>query len=121
MRRAVVVGALVLLVLGGALTATNSISASFLGTRSQATTPNDLKPPECAAITVTGLRGGGGGGGNSLILGTPGRDNLSGGGGDDCIVGRGGDDTLRGNAGYDVCVGGDGVDTFHASCEVRVQ
>lgn len=121
MRRLAIIGVLLVVVLGGALTATNTISSTFLLDRSAPTTPNDLKPPECAAITLTAVGRGGGGGANSLILGTPGRDSLSGGAGDDCLVGGDGNDALRGNGGYDVCIGGPGVDSFHTSCEIRVQ
>lgn len=120
MRRLVLLAGLLVLLAGGAVTAANVVTPSSLGDSNQSVTANELKPPECSVIDLTGV-GGGGGGGNRLIIGTPGNDSLSGGAGDDCILGGGGNDALRGNAGYDVCVGGPGTDTFHASCEIRIQ
>ena len=105
-----------------ALTAANTVPASRADAVAKPVTANDLKPPECAALTLVEIRvGGGSGGGNSLVLGTAGNDNLVGASGDDCLVGGAGNDRLTGNAGNDVCVGGTGTDTFHASCETQIQ
>jgi Ca2+-binding RTX toxin-like protein len=113
------------LFLGVATTATNIVPSSsadsFGGGRP---TANELKPPACAALDLSAVSVGGGGGGgglSTLILGTPGNDNLVGASGDDCILGGGGNDRLNGNSGTDVCIGGPGNDTFHQSCETQIQ
>ena len=112
------------LFLGLATTATNVVPSSsvdsLLSTRP---TANQLKPPACAALDLNAVSTGGGGGGglSTLILGTPGNDNLVGASGDDCIVGGAGNDRLNGNSGTDVCIGGSGNDTFHQSCETQIQ
>jgi Ca2+-binding RTX toxin-like protein len=111
--------------LGIVSTATNIVPSSSadssLGGRP---TANQLKPPACAALDLNAVSVGGGGGGgglSTLILGTPGNDNLVGASGNDCIVGGGGNDRLNGNSGTDVCIGGAGNDTFHHSCETQIQ
>ena len=112
------------LFLGVVATATNVVPASsidsLLSTRPNA---NQLKPPACAGLDLNAVSVGGGGGGglSTLILGTPGNDNLIGASGNDCIVGGAGDDKLNGNSGTDVCIGGAGNDTFHQSCETQIQ
>jgi Ca2+-binding RTX toxin-like protein len=90
-------------------------------------TPNDLKPPECASVTVTKLLVVTGTGGSvtgtsaaELILGGPNPDTLSGAAGDDCLLGGDGVDILDGGAGTDVCVGGPGLDVF-IGCETAIQ
>ena len=125
-RRALLLLALGVLVLtaGGAFTAANTVASSRIGAGGSAVAANDLKPVECAALDLELIRdggGGGGGGANSLVLGTPGNDNLVGASGDDCLFGGNGNDVLRGTAGFDVCVGGPGNDSFHQSCETRIQ
>lgn len=115
---------LALLTAGVVLTAANVVADSRAGVEQDVVTANDLKPPECAALNLSVVRGPGGGGGgnaNALIIGTTAGEAINGNGGDDCILGGGGNDTLRGNGGNDVCVGGAGTDTFHSSCEVRIQ
>jgi Ca2+-binding RTX toxin-like protein len=123
-RLALVLAGLVLF-LGVATTATNIVpSSSADSSTGGRPTANQLKPPECAALDLNAVSIGGGGGGgglSTLILGTPGNDNLVGASGDDCIIGGGGNDRLNGNAGTDVCVGGAGNDTFHQSCETQIQ
>jgi Ca2+-binding RTX toxin-like protein len=111
-----------LLVLGGALAAANTVSSSLAGSTAAAgPTANDLKPPECAALNLAIVSRPGGGNANlaQLILGTAGNDNINGGNRDDCIVGGAGNDRLSGGAGNDVCIGGPGDDNLHASCEHR--
>ena len=97
----------VALVSVAAFTAANVVPATRVGSYGAAVSPNDLKPPECAALNLIEIRvSGGAGGGNSLVLGTAGNDNLVGASGDDCLVGGAGNDSLKGNAGSDVCIGG---------------
>ena len=88
-----------------------------------AVTADDLKPPECAALALTLVRGvgsPGGSGGASLFVGTAGNDNMIGGGQSDCIVGGAGNDTINASGGTDVCIGGPGTDTF-TTCETQIQ
>jgi Ca2+-binding RTX toxin-like protein len=113
------------LFLGVATTATNVVPSSSAGSSAGGhPTANQLKPPACAALDLNAVSTGGGGGGgglSTLILGTPGDDNLIGASGDDCIIGGVGNDRLNGNSGTDVCSGGAGNDTFHPSCETQIQ
>lgn len=108
-----------------ALTAANTVPATRAGLTSQSIGPNDLKPTDCAGITLTALVVGSGVfegvAANELILGGPGADQIRGRDGDDCVLGGGGDDQLRGDAGTDVCIGGPGTDTLDANCETQVQ
>lgn len=114
---------LIVAVVGSALTAANVVAGSRAGITNSGVTANDLKPPECAALNLTVVRGPvpGGGNANALIIGTPAGESINGNGGDDCILGAGGNDLLRGNGGNDVCVGGPGTDTFHRTCETQIQ
>lgn len=85
---------------------------------------NDLKPPQCAALTLTNLVIGTGGTNSAdLVLGGPGLDTLNGNAGDDCLLGGGGIDTIAGGPGTDVCIGGPGLDVFDlfGSCETQIQ
>jgi Ca2+-binding RTX toxin-like protein len=106
-----------------AFTASNVVAGSSAGVASSGVSADALKPPECAALSLTEVRGpvSGGGNANALIIGTPGNDSINGNGGDDCLLGGAGDDFLRGNGGNDVCVGGPGLDTFHSTCETQIQ
>jgi len=90
-------------------TAANTINPSYADVQSFVIGPNDVKPPECAGITLVSFTTSAG---NDLILGTAAGETLTGLGGDDCIVGGGGDDTLKGGQGNDVLLGGAGVDAF---------
>lgn len=114
---------LALLAAGVVLTAANVVADSRAGIEEEAVTANDLKPPQCAGLNLSLVRGPASGGGNTaaLIIGTAAGESINGNGGDDCILGAAGDDNLRGNGGNDVCLGGPGTDTFHSSCEVRIQ
>ncbi len=114
---------LAVLAAGVAFTAANVVAGSRAGVSTFPVTANDLKPPECAALNLSDVRGPVPGGGNAgaLIIGTSAGESINGNGGDDCILGADGNDHLRGNGGNDVCIGGPGTDSFHRSCEVRIQ
>jgi len=112
-----------------AVAAANTVPSSRLTDQSSPITPNDLKPPECAALDLTAIlvcpaAGGNCNGSNAseLILGSPNADNIQGGKGNDCILGGGGNDSLRGDQNTDVCIGGPGNDTFpNPGCETEIQ
>jgi Ca2+-binding RTX toxin-like protein len=111
-----------LLILGGALAAANTVGSSNADVAATpGPTANDLKPPQCAALNLAIISSQGSGNANlpQLILGTAGNDNLNGGNRDDCIVGGAGNDRLSGGNGVDVCIGGPGTDNLHVSCEVQ--
>ena len=126
MRSAIAVGVLVgLMARGPALARTNTVPPTRLGRLVIPIGPNDLKPTQCASITVTKLFVGArknfnGSPGNDLLLGTPAAEHITGGSGDDCLVGGDGDDALMGAGGNDVCIGGPGTDTF-PGCETQYQ
>ena len=107
------------------LTASNVVPASRAGDDSRQATADDLKPIDCAALSlVNKVTGGGTFDGTSqadLMTGSVGSDTMDGRQGDDCILGGGGADSLRGGPGFDVCIGGPEVDTFHPTCEVQLQ
>jgi hypothetical protein len=112
-------------VVTAAATATNTVPASNADQLSQATGANQLKPAQCAALTLTNIVTGDGAtvtgtAGNDLMLGGPSNNTLNGNGGTDCILGGAGNDSLRGGAGNDVCIGGPGTDTFN-SCATQIQ
>ncbi len=113
--------AVVPLVVGVAVTATNTVAPSLAGRGVRPATANELKPVACAALNLTSVVTGSGsfsaGGSASLVLGGPGNDLIRGGGGDDCILGGAGNDDIRGGGGLDVCIGGAGTDTFR-NCAV---
>ena len=107
-----------------AFAAANAVPATNADRVQSAVAANDLKPAECAGITVTTLLvvSGVSIGTNAgeLIIGSAGIDDLDGRAGTDCIVGGAGADMIRGGGGTDVCIGGPGIDTF-ASCETQIQ
>jgi hypothetical protein len=114
------------LTLGVAVTATNVVPASLVGSADAGPpTANQLKPPECAGLNVIRVVVGAGPtpgtGWADLMIGSPGADTMAGRGNDDCILGGAGDDFLRGDGGKDVCIGGPGQDTFHTTCETKLQ
>jgi Ca2+-binding RTX toxin-like protein len=125
--RLVVVGlaALVLSTMMSAMAASNSVPKSNLDEISRSTSVNDLKPPQCDAITLTNLIAAtgmiSGTSQNDLILGGSGIDIISGGGGNDCILGGGSSDTLIGESGNDICLGGAGDDLLDLTCEEQYQ
>jgi Ca2+-binding RTX toxin-like protein len=124
--------ALVILALVGILSAAaaaNQVASSHLTDQARAIPINDLKPPDCAAITLTNLvkcpTGSGssctGGNGNNgdLILGGPNGNNITGKNGSDCIVGGAGYNIIDGGPGNDVCIGNAG-DSF-SRCETEIR
>jgi Ca2+-binding RTX toxin-like protein len=121
------VAGLVLLVLvaGGAFTASSSVPSTHASKRISAIGANDLKPSACSGITVTNkivaAGDADGSSGNDLLIGRTAGQRLRGRDGNDCIVGGAGDDELIGEAGTDVCIGGPGNDTLDGTCETRIQ
>lgn len=108
-----------------AFTSANAVPATRAGEDSRAVGLNDVKPGECASITLaTQVNGSGiisGTSGNDLVLGAEAADTITALLGDDCVLGGGGDDTIDGGlAGQDVCIGGPGTDTF-VGCETQIQ
>jgi Ca2+-binding RTX toxin-like protein len=118
--------ALILVSVGSAVAATNTVPSSRLDEITSAINANTLKPTSCSAISLTKIvvcSGTGtcnGSNSNELILGTTGSDTIVGKGGRDCIIGGNGDDNITGSGGTDVCIGGPGTDTFTA-CETSIQ
>lgn len=123
---------LALMSIFSALAAANNVPISGKLDTTVALTPNNLKPSECAGLTLdTFVVGSGtvaGSSGNDLILGSTTADTIRGSSlavnnadGDDCILGGSGDDTLLGDAiwwtlfgdGNDVILGGGGNDTIY--------
>jgi Ca2+-binding RTX toxin-like protein len=102
-----------------AVAGANDVAASGAHHQSFPVTANDLKPPECAGITlysvVTGSGDITGGNVNELILGSSGADIIYGKGGDDCILGGAGNDEIIGGLsnGIDILLGGSGDDTLN--------
>ncbi len=107
-----------------AMAASNTVPTSKLDDIVRSITPNDLKPPECAGISLTAKISSNGNitgtGAAELIVGGPAAQTINGQGGDDCILGGGGNDTINGGSGADVCLGGPGTDTF-SSCATQYQ
>jgi len=107
-----------------AQTAANTVAPTKAEDDSRTAGANDIKPTECAALTLTTkLSGSGTINGTSaaeLITGSAANDNISGAGGNDCIIGGAGVDSINGGAGTDVCIGGGGTDTF-TNCETQIQ
>jgi Ca2+-binding RTX toxin-like protein len=116
--------AVVLTVASTAQTSANTVAATKAIDSSRPIGANDLKPPECAGLTLTAIVTGSGTitgtSANELIVGSAGVDNINGGFGNDCILGGGGNDAINGGSGTDVCLGGPGTDTF-SNCETQVQ
>ncbi len=118
---------LILVSIGSAVAATNTVPPSRLTDQKRIIAVNDLKPAACAALNLSSIlvcpfAGGAcdGTDASELILGSPLVDDIKGGKGDDCILGGGGDNQLRGDQGTDVCIGGPGNDGFHPSCETQI-
>ena len=108
-----------------AMTSTNSVPTTKVGSSSFTITADTLKPASCAGITLTLIKTGSGtfsgSGSAELVLGSAEVDTINAGGGNDCVVGGGGNDSLQGGAGTDVCIGGPGTDTFNSNCETQIQ
>ncbi len=116
---------------GGGLLASadaNATPGSSAGTYNQLITADDLKPPECAGITLTNVLAGSGviigiGNRNELIVGSAGVDDIRGMLGDDCLLGGAGDDSLDGGGrppGNDVCIGGGDAGDVFIDCETVI-
>jgi Ca2+-binding RTX toxin-like protein len=119
-RLALAAGVLVVVCALPALTATNTVPASYASQTATAITANTLKPASCSGITLTAIViGNDGTAANELVLddGTGGL--VRGRAGNDCVLGGGGDDDIRGNGGTDVCIGGPGNDIFN-TCETQI-
>jgi Ca2+-binding RTX toxin-like protein len=116
---------LVLLSSLSVLTAENVVGSTRAGTHEMAILVNELKPPECAALSLTARVTGSGSvtgtGAAELVVAGSGVDAVDGAGSDDCIVGGAGNDSLKGSGGNDVCIGGPGADTFDPDCETQIQ
>jgi len=119
---------LILVSIGSAVAATNTVPSSRLTDQKRTINANLLKPSACAALNLSAVYVCPSTGGacdatdaSELILGSPLADDIKGGKGDDCILGGGGDDQLRGDQDTDVCIGGPGNDGFHPSCETQTQ
>ena len=116
--------ALILVSITSAFAAGISVPASNVGQQSLPITVEDIKPPACAALSLTTIISGSGAltgsAGNDLIVGSAGADTIDGLGGDDCILAGSGDDLITGGDGVDICVGGPGSDTF-TTCETETQ
>jgi len=89
-------------------------------------TVNDLKPPECASLTLNSIVSCGNGNNcnagndNNLVLGDPNNNNIRGQNGNDCIVAASGSTSqLIGGNGTDVCIGYS-TNTFDTTCETQV-
>ena len=108
-----------------AFTASNSVESSRIGQTLIGQNGNDVKPGDCAGITLTAVVSGtllvNGTAANELVLGSVGLDTLDGKAGDDCIMGGALGDTLVGGLGNDVCIGGGGTDVLDPTCEVQIQ
>jgi len=100
-----------------AYAATNTIPNTRLDLDMRNIMANDLKPAECAALSLTNIVTGSGSfdgtTGNDLILGSAGNDTIQGRQGADCILGGDGDDTLQGSQGGDVLLAGNGADSLN--------
>ncbi len=120
----VVLAVLVLVAAPTAQTAANTVAGSKAKDDSRTAGANDIKPTECAALTLTAKVAGSGTitgtSANELLTGSGNVDTISGGSGNDCLLGGAGNDTLNGGQGTDVCIGGAGTDTF-SNCETQIQ
>ena len=128
MRRAITGGvmvlALVLTIGSTAQTQANTVADTKAVDDTRTTGANDLKPTQCASVTLTAVVSGSGTvngtAANELITGATGADSINGGGGNDCVLGGDGDDDINGGGGTDICIGGGGTDAFH-NCETEIQ
>lgn len=107
-----------------ARTSANSVTAPRADLVTATLGPDQLKPSNCSAFTVTAIVTGAtavnGTSANELILGGAGIDSIDGKGGQDCILGGAGDDIINGGPRIDICIGGAGTDTF-IGCETQIQ
>jgi Ca2+-binding RTX toxin-like protein len=108
-----------------AFTNSSAVPPTKLGTSVRATGANQVKPAQCAALTLTTVVNAAGtytapNGVNGLLLGSGAGDWITGRSGSECLVGGGGNDILNGGSGTDVCIGGPGNDVF-LGCETQIQ
>jgi Ca2+-binding RTX toxin-like protein len=105
-------GAVALLVLAAAQAAANTVPATYRADDTFAITANDLKPSECAALSLTGVVAPASGNNSQslLILGTASGETINAASGSDCVVAGAGGDTVDGGSGTDVLLGGPGND-----------
>jgi Ca2+-binding RTX toxin-like protein len=113
-RRAPVGSALLLIVLGlagfasgGMLTASATVPVSYAVKNTRAIAAADLRPSDCASLTLTTTVRGSGpitATGGTLVLASSGADTITASGGNNCIVGGAGTDTVTVSAGTAVCV-----------------
>lgn len=105
------------------ITAANEIEPGVITDSTLLTSPNDLKPDECAAIDVVELVNGGvnitGPDASALVLASSETETITGGNQDDCIVGKDGVADIDGGDGSDVCIGGSA--TVFANCETEIR
>lgn len=116
-------GALAVIGIVSAETASNSVPPSRMGQSTYAIGPNELKPTECSGLvlvntmvatgqTLTGTNNA------DLLVGIAITRTITGRQGNDCIVGNAVAQTLDGGGGHDVCIGRAG--TSFTRCEVTV-
>ena len=105
---------LILVSIGTAVAAANSIPATHLSSRLIPVTANEVKPAACEAMELANIVSGSGTingtDENDLIIGSSDSDTINGMGGDDCIEGAGGLDTIYGGTGSNVCYATAGSD-----------
>jgi len=105
---------LILLATFSALATANDVPETGASIGARAIVPNDLKPAECAAVTIQNLVSGSGRlngtGSVDLILGSALYDDVQARNGADCIVTGGSADDIQGRGGNDVILGGAGGD-----------
>lgn len=126
MRRALL-GLVVLTIasLTSVLAAANTVAVTHAAEIKISIGANDLKPSECASLTLSNLVTGSGAingtGSSDLVLGSSSIDTVLAGSGNDCVLGGGGNDVLSGGPDTDVCIGGPGTDVLDSTCETQYQ
>lgn len=90
------------------LTASATVPTSNLVKNTRPVGAADLRPSDCAALTLTGIVAGSGTitatTGGQLVLASPGSDTISVAGGNECVVGGAGADSVTVQNGTAVCV-----------------
>ena len=115
-----VVGAIMLILVASivsAIAASNTVTSSNLSDTSRGIGANDLKPSQCATLTLDTIYACPAHGpcngptGNVLLLGPSGNKKINGNSGDDCIIAGSGSQTINGGGGTNICIGNSG-DTY---------
>lgn len=123
-RIALVLSAIILLSIGGALTAANVVEQTAADEKKEPINRSQLAPAACSGLTlnttISGTVAVVGTIDNDWLIGSEAVDTMDGLAGDDCIEGKGEADVIDGGLGNDVCIGGAGVDTF-VGCETEIQ